>query len=56
MIDKADANFLSCLNFNKIGDTRMCLGTYPLRDEDIMKMKDRGITGVLNLQTESDIE
>lgn len=55
MIDKADANFLGGLNFDKIGDTHISIGTYPLREDDILKMKDKGITGVLNLQTEYDI-
>ena len=55
MIDKADANFLGGLNFDRIGDTRISLGTYPLRDDDIYKMRDKGITGVLNLQTDKDM-
>lgn len=55
MIDKADANFLGGLNFDRIGDTRISLGTYPLRDDDIFKMRDKGITGVLNLQTDNDM-
>jgi len=35
MIDKADANFLGALYFDKIGDTRVHLGTYPLQENDI---------------------
>lgn len=49
MIDKADGNFLGGLNFDRINDTKISLGTYPLQEDDIRKMKDRGITGVLNL-------
>jgi hypothetical protein len=49
IIDKADANFLGGLYFDKIGDTKIFVGTYPLRESDIQKMKDAGISGVLNL-------
>lgn len=56
MIDKADGNFLGGLYFDKIGDTKIFMGTYPLREDDIFKMRDKGITGVLNLQTENDIK
>jgi hypothetical protein len=44
------------LYFDKIGDTRLSLGTYPLREDDVKKMGKAGITGVLNLQSKADIE
>lgn len=56
VIDKADGNFLGGLYFDKIGDTKIFMGTYPLVQDDIFKMRDKGITGVLNLQTENDIK
>lgn len=34
----------------------MSVGTYPLREEDVSKIKKAGITGILNLQTKKDIE
>ena len=56
VIDKADGNFLGGLFFDKIGDTKLIIGTYPLCEDDIQKMRDKGITGVLNLQTDNDIQ
>jgi len=56
VIDKADGNFLGGLYFDEIGDTKIFMGTYPLLQDDIFKMRDKGITGVLNLQTENDIK
>lgn len=56
VIDKSDANFLGSLYFDKIGDTKIYLGTYPLRDDDVKKMCKAGITSVLNLQSKADIE
>jgi hypothetical protein len=47
---------LGSLYFDKIGDTKISLGTYPLRDDDINKMKKAGISGIMNLQTKKDIE
>jgi hypothetical protein len=35
MIDKADANFLGGLYFDKVADSKVFIGTYPLRDDDI---------------------
>ena len=34
----------------------MSVGTYPLREDDVNKMKKSGISGILNLQTKKDIE
>ena len=56
VIDKADANFLGSLYFDKIGDTGISIGTYPLREDDVNKMKKASISGILNLQTKKDIE
>ena len=49
MIEKADANFLGGPFFDKVGDTNVFIGTYPLREDDIQKMKEAGITGIMNL-------
>ncbi len=48
-IEKADANFLGGLFFDKVGDSNVFVGTYPLRDDDIHKMKEAGITGIMNI-------
>mmetsp|Transcript_13675 Transcript_13675/g.21429 ORF Transcript_13675/g.21429 Transcript_13675/m.21429 type:complete len:163 (+) Transcript_13675:946-1434(+) len=55
IIDKADGNFLGGLYFDKIGDTGISIGTYPLWEADVSKMQNAGITGVVNLQTDQDI-
>jgi hypothetical protein len=34
-IEKADGNFLGELFFSKIGDTGVCIGTYPNEEKDI---------------------
>ena len=55
IIDKVDANFLGGLYFSKIGDTQVLIGTYPLKESDVHKMKAAGVNGVLNLQTDEDM-
>ena len=42
-IEKVDGNFLGDLYKTKIGDTGITIGSYPLDDTDISKLKDRGI-------------
>ena len=53
-IEKADANFVGSLNFDKIGNTNISLGQYPQLEKDTQKLADAGITGVFNVQTEID--
>lgn len=48
-IDKADANFVGNLMFDKIGKTDIFLGPYPQTPEDIELLIQAGITGVLNV-------
>lgn len=38
IVDKTDANFMGGLFFDKIGDTNIVIGTYPLNERDILKM------------------
>lgn len=54
-IDKADGNFLGGFFFNKIKDTNIILGSYPLSHNDLLRMKNAGVTGVLNIQTGNDM-
>ncbi|TNV81787.1 hypothetical protein FGO68_gene572 [Halteria grandinella] len=54
MIDKADANFVGGLTFNKIGDTGIYIGPYPQTHDDAKALYSAGVTGVLNVQTEID--
>jgi hypothetical protein len=55
-IDKADANFVGGLSFNKIGDTGIFIGPYPQLYEDVKRMAEDGVTAVLNVQTEIDFK
>tara|TARA_B110000285_G_C15051138_1_gene577049 strand:- start:176 stop:778 length:603 start_codon:yes stop_codon:yes gene_type:complete len=54
-IEKADANFVGSLNFDKIGETGIFLGQYPQTEEDVDKLHAAGITGIFNVQTDIDI-
>lgn len=54
-VEKADANFVGGLTFEKIGNTKIWIGPYPQTEEDTQAMADQGITGVFNVQTEIDI-
>ena len=54
-IDKADGNFLGGFFFNKVKDTNIILGSYPLSQNDLIRMKKAGVTGVMNIQTGNDM-
>ncbi len=53
-VEKADGNFLGELFFEKIGDTGISLGTYPNEEQDIQRLQQAGISGVLSLMNMSD--
>ena len=48
-IEKADANFVGGLFFNKIGDTGIFIGPYPQIEDDVKTMSEAGVTGVFNV-------
>lgn len=50
-IDKADGNFEGGFIFNWIQDHNVILGTYPLSMNDVHRIKEAGVTAVLNIQT-----
>ena len=50
-IDKADGNFEGGFFFNWIQDSQIILGTYPLSMNDVNRLKEAGVTAVLNVQT-----
>jgi len=52
----SDANFVGGLTFDEIGDTNVFIGPYPQIEEDTQAMMEAGITGVLNVQTQIDID
>ena len=39
LCEKADGNFLGELFCTKLGETRICLGTYPSQDSDIIRLR-----------------
>lgn len=53
-IEKSDANFVSDLNFQRIGEEHILIGPYPMTEDDINKMAQAGVSGVFNVQTEID--
>mmetsp|Transcript_14764 Transcript_14764/g.14361 ORF Transcript_14764/g.14361 Transcript_14764/m.14361 type:complete len:297 (-) Transcript_14764:36-926(-) len=56
LIDKADANFVGDLSYNEITGINIFIGPYPQNEEDADTMAAGGVTGVINLQTEIDID
>lgn len=54
-IEKADGNFNGGFFFNKVKDSGIIIGTYPLSQNDILRMKRAGVTAVLNIQTGTDM-
>jgi hypothetical protein len=56
LVDKVDGNFRGGLFFSKIGDTNIVIGAYPKSENDVIKMSERGITAVVNLQTDEEFQ
>lgn len=54
-IMRLDINFVADLVYHKIGDFPIFIGPYPQHEEDIDKLSSNGITAVLNLQTDQDM-
>jgi len=54
-VEKVDGNFLGELFCTKVGDTGVCVGTYPLEDRDVKRLSQAGVTGVLNTMTLNDL-
>ena len=48
-VEKADGNFLGEALCSKIGDSGICMGTYPAQEEDVQRLHEAGINGVINL-------
>lgn len=47
-IDKADANFVGKMTFDKIGDTGVYLGQYPQTEADVAALADAKIDFIFN--------
>lgn len=54
-VEKADGNFVGGLTFDQIGETNIYIGPYPQLEKDTIIMSQAGITGILNVQTDNDI-
>jgi hypothetical protein len=55
-VEKHDANFVCGLTFDQIGNTGILIGPYPQTEEDAQKLKESGVTAILNVQTHVDID
>jgi hypothetical protein len=49
LINKADANFVGGLSFDKINDTGLFIGPYPQLEQDVEAMHKAGVTAVFNV-------
>lgn len=52
---RLDINFVADLVYHKIGEYPIYIGPYPQNEEDIEKIFESGITAILNLQTDQDM-
>lgn len=55
-IEKADGNFLGESFYQKIGETSISIGSHPSTEEEILRLKQNGISGVLCLMTANDFK
>jgi hypothetical protein len=50
-VDKCDANFIGQFFYDNLDGHKIFMGNYPSDINDINRLKNVGVTGVLNLQT-----
>jgi hypothetical protein len=55
-VEKHDANFVGGLSFDQIGHTNIYIGNYPQVEDDAQALHEAGVTGIFNVQTDTDIE
>lgn len=55
-IERQDGNLNGGFFFNKVKDASIIIGTYPLTQNDVLRIKRAGATAVLNLQTGADMQ
>ena len=51
-----DKNFVAEFNFDKMGDKNIFIGPLPQNIEDYKKLKENGITAIINLNSQKDLE
>ena len=55
-LEVLDVNFVSDLEFNKIGEKNIFIGPYPQSENDFKKLNENGIDAILNLQSDKDMK
>ena len=55
-LEVLDNNFVADFNFDKIGDKNIFIGPLPQNIDDYKKLKEKGITAILNLNSQKDLE
>jgi protein tyrosine phosphatase (PTP) superfamily phosphohydrolase (DUF442 family) len=55
-IEKCDGNYLRDFRVSQIQDSRISIGAYPQNQQDVAHLKKQGITAVVNLMTDVEIE
>jgi hypothetical protein len=53
-LHKADGNFLNNFFFQRVGNSNLFMGSYPLYEMDIQRLQGAGITAVLNIMDKID--
>ena len=56
VVERNDGNFNGGFFFNKVKDASLIVGTYPLTQNDILRVKKSGATAVINIQTGPEME
>jgi hypothetical protein len=54
-MEKADGNFKNEFRVDKLGDTKVYIGSLPQNEFDIQHLNHLGITGVINLLCHEDM-
>ena len=54
-VERPDGNFNGGFFFHSIKSTNIILGTYPLTQNDIVRIQKAGATAILNIQTGEDM-
>jgi hypothetical protein len=50
-VDRCDGNLVTIFFFERIGNTNLYIGSYPMEDYDFKRLADEGVKSILNLQT-----
>jgi len=55
MVDKCDANFIGQFFYQQLEQTNIFIGNYPSELSEVIKLSNAGVTGVLNVMTQGNI-